>query len=50
VRLPFKIDGEIKTFQDMHKLKQFMNTKPALQKEFYIQMRKTQSQTELRKE
>jgi hypothetical protein len=31
-KLSFKITREIKTFQDEHKLKQFMITKPALQK------------------
>jgi hypothetical protein len=28
----FKIKREIKTFQDKYKLKQFVNTRPALQK------------------
>jgi hypothetical protein len=31
-KLSFEIKGEIKTFHDKHKLKQFMKTKPALQK------------------
>ena len=30
-RLSLKIDGEIKSFQDKQKLKEFANTKPALQ-------------------
>ena len=30
-RLSFKIDGEIKSFPDQQKLKEFMTTKPALQ-------------------
>jgi hypothetical protein len=31
-RLSFKIEGEIKTFQDKDKLREFMTTRPALQK------------------
>jgi hypothetical protein len=31
-KVSFKKNTEIKTFQDMHKLKQFMITNPALQK------------------
>jgi hypothetical protein len=31
-KLSFKIYGEIKAFQDKHKLKQFMTTEPALKK------------------
>ena len=31
-RLSLKIEGEIKSFQDKQKLKEFANTKPALQK------------------
>ena len=30
-RLSFRIDGEIRTFQDRQKLKEFITTKPALQ-------------------
>ena len=30
-RLSFRIDGEIRTFQDWQKLKEFVTTKPALQ-------------------
>ena len=30
-RLSFRIDGEIRTFQDRQKLKEFVTTKPALQ-------------------
>ena len=30
VRLPFRIDGEIRTFQDWQKLKEFVTTKTAL--------------------
>ena len=30
-RLSLKIEGEIKSFQDKQKLKEFVNTKPALQ-------------------
>ena len=30
-KLPFRIEGEIKSFQDKEKLKEFMNTKPAPQ-------------------
>jgi hypothetical protein len=30
--LSFKIEGEIKTFHDKQKLKQYMTTKPSLQK------------------
>ena len=30
-RLSFKIEGEIKSFQDRQKLKEFVTTKPALQ-------------------
>ena len=30
-RLSFRIDGEIRTFQDQQKLKEFVTTKPALQ-------------------
>jgi hypothetical protein len=29
--LPFKIDGEIKSFQDKHKQKQFTRVQPSLQ-------------------
>ena len=29
-RLSFKMDGEIKSFQDMQKLKEYVTTKPAL--------------------
>ena len=29
-RLSFRIDGEIRTFQDQQKLKEFITTKPAL--------------------
>ena len=29
-RLSFRIDGEIRTFQDWQKLKEFVTTKPAL--------------------
>ena len=29
-RLSFRIDGEIRTFQDRQKLKEFVTTKPAL--------------------
>ena len=32
VSLLFKIDGEIKMFQDKQNLKKFLNTKPALEK------------------
>ena len=31
-RLSLKIEGEIKSFQDKQELKEFVNTKPALQK------------------
>ena len=31
-RLSFRFDGEIKSFTDMQKLRQFNTTKPALQK------------------
>jgi hypothetical protein len=31
-KLSFKIDGTIKVFHDKHKLKQYMTTKPPLQK------------------
>jgi hypothetical protein len=31
-KLSFKIDGAIKVFHDKQKLKQYMNTKPPLQK------------------
>jgi hypothetical protein len=31
-KLSFKIDGAIKVFLDKHKLKQYMTTKPPLQK------------------
>jgi hypothetical protein len=31
-KLPFKIDGAIKVFHDKQKLKQYMTTKPPLQK------------------
>jgi hypothetical protein len=31
-KLSFKIDGAIKIFHDKQKLKQYMNTKPPLQK------------------
>jgi hypothetical protein len=31
-KLSFKIDGEIKTYQDKYRLKQFMTSKPALQR------------------
>ena len=31
-RLSLRIDGEIRTFQDRQKLKEFVTTKPALQK------------------
>ena len=31
-RLSFSIEGEIKSFQDREKLKEYMSTKPALQK------------------
>ena len=31
VRLSFKFEGEIKTFTDKQKLREFNNTKPALQ-------------------
>ena len=31
-RLSLKIEGEIKSFQDKQKLKEFANTKPALEK------------------
>ena len=30
-RLSFRIEGEIKSFQDRQKLKEYVNTKPALQ-------------------
>ena len=30
-RISFKIDGEIKSFSDMQKLREFSTTKPALQ-------------------
>ena len=30
-RLSFRIDGEIRTFQDQQKLKEFVTMKPALQ-------------------
>ena len=30
-RLSFRIEGEIKSFQDKQKLKEFVNTKPALE-------------------
>ena len=30
-RLSLKMDGELKSFQDKQKLKEFVNTKPALQ-------------------
>ena len=30
VRLPFKIEGETKTFPDKQKIKEFMTTKPVL--------------------
>ena len=30
-RLSFKIEGEIRSFQDKKKLKEFVNTKPVLQ-------------------
>ena len=30
-RISFKIDGEIKSFPDMQKLREFSTTKPALQ-------------------
>ena len=30
-RISFKIDGEIKSFSDKQKLREFSNTKPALQ-------------------
>ena len=30
-RLSFRIEGEIKSFQDRQKLKEYMTTKPALQ-------------------
>jgi len=30
-RLPFRIEGEIKSFQDKQNLKEFVNTKPDLQ-------------------
>ena len=30
-RPSFRIEGELKSFQDKQKLKEFMNTKPALQ-------------------
>ena len=30
-RLSFRIDGEIKSFQDRQKLKEYVTTKPALQ-------------------
>jgi hypothetical protein len=33
-KLSFKIDGTIKVFQDKQKLKQYMTTKPTLQKIF----------------
>lgn len=31
-KLSFKIDGEIKVFPDKHKLRQFLTSKPGLQK------------------
>ena len=31
-RLSFRFEGEIKTFSDKQKLREFSNTKPALQK------------------
>ena len=31
-RISFKIDGEIKSFSDKQKLREFSTTKPALQK------------------
>ena len=31
VRLSFRIEGEIKSFQDRQKLKEYVTTKPALQ-------------------
>jgi hypothetical protein len=31
-KLSFKIDGAIKVFHDKHKLKQYMTTKPPLEK------------------
>ena len=33
-RISFKIDGEIKSFSDKQKLREFSTTKPALQKVF----------------
>ena len=30
-RLSFRLEGEIRTFQDWQKLKEFVTTKPALQ-------------------
>ena len=30
-KIPFRFDGEIKTFTDKQKLREFSNTKPALQ-------------------
>jgi hypothetical protein len=50
-----KIDGAMKTFQDKHKLKLFVTTKPALQKILkgiqYTDEEESQSQTqEVRKE
>ena len=34
VRIPFKFDGEIRSFTNMKKLKEFCTTKPALKEMF----------------
>jgi hypothetical protein len=46
--LSFKLDEEVKTFQDKDKLKQFMSTKPALQRilEGMIHMEQNKKQSQ----
>ena len=42
-RISFKIDGEIKSFSDKQKLKEFSTTKPALQQMFKVKGSESES-------
>jgi hypothetical protein len=48
-KLSFNLKGEIKTFQDNNELKQFMSTKPELQRilKGIIQMEKNEKQSQI---
>jgi hypothetical protein len=49
-KLSFNLKGEIKTFQDKDKLKQFITTKPALQRilEGIMHMEQNEKQSQIR--